>query len=108
MQLRNGKLTKEYNKPSSRKHISRMTIPDNPNIDEIPSRTLTTTNPVVSQVAPFPPVGSTAAGSAQISQAPPGSPRPVMTTTTIPNVPRFGNVDPIYGMLYSMIPGWIL
>ena len=80
-----------------------MTSPDNPNVDEIPSRTLTTTDPVVSQVALVPPVGSTDAFFVQMSQDPLGSPRPVMTTTTIPNVPRFGNVDPAYGIPYSMM-----
>ena len=29
-----------------------------------------------------------------------------MTTTNIPNVPRFGNVDPAYRMSYSMMPGY--
>ena len=78
MKLRSGKLTKEYNKPPTRRRTPKMTNPSQ-NIDKIWSRNLSTTDLVISQVAPLPPVSNptapvSTAVSAPILEAPLASP----------------------------------
>ena len=80
----------------------------NRNVDEVPSRTLSSTNPIVSQVAPLPPPPASVSTTitAPIPQTQPVSLRPTITTTEIPQVPHFGTANPLYGILYSLIPGY--
>src|ERR1051325_5213292 len=105
MRLRSGSLTKEYNRPPTRRHTPRMSNTSS-NVDEIPSRTLGTSDPVITQVAPFPPLnntnvsGSTASVSVPISQTTLVSPGPVVAMNAILNtmIPRYGTADPSYKM----------
>ena len=114
MKLRSG--NSENKKPPTRKHTSKMTnnTPAS-NADEIPSRTLGTADPVVSQLASFPPLssttvsGPTASVSVPIPQTTSVSPGPVVATSAIPKtvIPRFGTAtNPPYGMSYSLMTGY--
>ncbi|XP_058747190.1 uncharacterized protein LOC131620202 [Vicia villosa] len=77
------------------------------NVDEIPQGTLSTTDPIVSQVATLPSltnestmISTTGALVTSIPLPPPGSPGSTMTTTIPfrPNIPRFGTANPLHGI----------
>lgn len=102
MKLRSGKLTKESSQqPSVKKNTPGMSDP-NPNVDEVPPRTLGISETIVSQVAPFPPLSNivSTAIDVPLSQAPPRSSGPAVATER----PHLGTVNPVYGILYSMMP----
>lgn len=106
MKLRSGKLFRNLSQQPSafvRKDTPWMSDP-NPNVDEIPPRTLGIFETVVSQVAPLPPL-STAVSTGVVvplSQVPPRSSGPAVATERL----CLGTANPVYGMPNSMMPGF--
>ena len=106
MKLRSGKLSRNLSQQPSasvRKNTPGMSDP-NPNVDEVPPHTLGISETVVSQVAPLPPLSIAVSTGVVVplSQAPPRSSGPAVATERL----RLGTVNPIYGMPYSMMPGF--
>jgi hypothetical protein len=103
MKLRSGKL---YSNPRETLKMS------DSNTDEVPRGTLFTTETLISQVATLSPMTSatstmltTGAVGTSVPLPPPGGSGSTITTFR-PYVPRFGTTYPLYGMPYSLMPGY--
>jgi hypothetical protein len=82
------------------------------NIDEVPRGTLSNTETVVSQVVTLSPMTSATLTMSTTGAVGTSIPLPLSggsgstITTFRPYVPRFGTTYPLYGMLYSLMPGY--